>query len=188
MSKSDRVWFESAVSSFDKESRSAVRIRYEIPCQYKIKVPKSHRRPHLPAPGFQTFFHDQLEGGLRFSIPEFFTRIAAYFGVPVNQFAPNSFRLMSCVFLVFKVYDIPLNPTVFNYFFYPKRGRAECFTLMLKWCQLSNRVPLLHQTLENQIFLCSPSKSDPCVRMAERPTTPTETGGLQEDFCLRNGF
>lgn len=121
------VWYESLVSLFDKEGRVTLRSQYKVPRTFKIKVPKCHHHPSRPPLGYRTFFLAQLEGGLRFPVPEFFENVAEYFEIPLNQLAPNFFRLLCAAYLVFKVYDIPLNPTMFHYFFALKRKEEGVF-------------------------------------------------------------
>lgn len=50
-SEPEGLWYESTSSIFYDDAKAAIKLRYQIPREYKIRVPKSQDRPHIP-PGY----------------------------------------------------------------------------------------------------------------------------------------
>ena len=65
--------------------------------------------------------------GLHFPPHPFIIKICNHFRLPLGQLVPNSIRLLSGVIVLFKLNDIPLDPQIFHYFFYPKQSEWGTF-------------------------------------------------------------
>ncbi|KAK6128786.1 hypothetical protein DH2020_037492 [Rehmannia glutinosa] len=87
-------------SAFNATTMFARNLKYlckniSIPPSFKLALPSSYDRPSRPPPGFLAFFSGQIDGGLGFSIHPLMAELSALYQIPLNQFSPNSFRLMT---------------------------------------------------------------------------------------------
>ncbi|KAK6146148.1 hypothetical protein DH2020_020017 [Rehmannia glutinosa] len=109
-------------SAFNATTMFARNLKYlckniSIPPSFKLALPSFYDRPNRPPPGFLAFFSGQIDGGLRFPIHPLMAELSVLYQIPLNQFSPNSFRLMTGFVMVTKFLEIEPTAELFHSLF-----------------------------------------------------------------------
>lgn len=72
-------WYEIVGSYLDHGKADLIRERSGMPAEFDLAMPDAEDRAHKPPEGYYTFYTDQVEMGLRFSIPQTIQQFCKYF-------------------------------------------------------------------------------------------------------------
>lgn len=117
-------WFETLSSRLTHSHPFCKHSDQYVP---EAMFPKSIDRPHLPPPGCTCFFLVQLEGDLRLPVPTAYLHILLFYQIPLNQLAPNVFRILARTVMVFKHLQLSLSPVMFHCLFQMKMAELGVF-------------------------------------------------------------
>lgn len=120
---SSSPWCEIIHTKYNKIKTSILCFGYETSDGFQVIISRPTNWLHRPPPGCVTFYHGQLTNSLRFPIPSF-QEVVAYFHISLGQLAPNSFRLLCGITIIFYYLPLPFTPFIFYYFFYPRKGKV----------------------------------------------------------------
>lgn len=151
-------WFELYPSWLEASDEDQLRALSHAPPDYKFSFPHSEDRAHKPPPGFYTFYQDQLEGGLRFPIPEIFQQISSYYQTHLGQYSPNSIRTLCNFVVLFKALGFRVYCFSFSHFFLPKRSEEGPFYFTARpKCQFFEGAPSSNKYWKNHFFYVKPT-------------------------------
>ncbi|KZV49376.1 hypothetical protein F511_10916 [Dorcoceras hygrometricum] len=80
--------------------------------KFEVVLPGPEERAHRPPRGFHTFYINQLEMGLRFSLLRFIASLCQHIKISPSQLAPNSYSFLLALAVLLRYHNIPLIPYV----------------------------------------------------------------------------
>ncbi|KZV29419.1 hypothetical protein F511_22110 [Dorcoceras hygrometricum] len=123
-------WFEEQSYNLRLADIPLIKEKGGMLDKFEIVLPCPDERAHRPPPGFHSL--NQLEMGIRFSIPRFITTLLQYLQVSPSQLAPNSYIFLMSLAVLISYFDIPLTPYILIQLIQVKRLGPRKFYLSHK--------------------------------------------------------
>ncbi|KZV40207.1 hypothetical protein F511_20240 [Dorcoceras hygrometricum] len=105
-------WYEEKTSTLRLSDIPIIKEKGGTIGKFEVVIPHPDERAHRPPPGFHTFYMNQIEMGLRFSIPRFIAAFCRHISLSPSQLAPNSYSFLLALAVLLSYHELPLIPYV----------------------------------------------------------------------------